>query len=89
MSCKWDQAGIVLSFYILFPLRKLVIKPQIFTGGTDSRYLRKSGIPALGFSPMNNTPVLLHDHDEWIGAETYLKGVQIYEKITSNLANVE
>ncbi|EDW03378.1 GH11206 [Drosophila grimshawi] len=67
----------------------LDIRPQIFTGGTDSRFLRKSGIPALGFSPMNNTPVLLHDHDEWIGADTYLKGVQIYQKIISNLANVK
>ncbi|XP_023172478.1 aminoacylase-1 [Drosophila hydei] len=67
----------------------LDIRPQIFTGGTDSRYLRKSGIPALGFSPMNNTPVLLHDHDEWIGADTYLKGIEIYEKIISNLANVD
>ncbi|KAH8419378.1 hypothetical protein KR222_010034 [Zaprionus bogoriensis] len=67
---------------------KLVVQPQIFTGGTDSRYLRRAGIPALGFSPMNNTPVLLHDHDEWIGAETYLKGIQIYEKIISKLANV-
>ncbi|ALC40179.1 maker593 [Drosophila busckii] len=66
----------------------LTIRPQIFTGGTDSRYLRRVGIPALGFSPMNNTPVLLHDHDEWLSADTYLKGVQIYVKIIHNIANV-
>uniref|UniRef100_A0A6P4FWV1 N-acyl-aliphatic-L-amino acid amidohydrolase n=1 Tax=Drosophila rhopaloa TaxID=1041015 RepID=A0A6P4FWV1_DRORH len=67
---------------------KLSIKPQIFTGGTDSRYIRQVGIPALGFSPMNNTPVLLHDHDEFLQADTYLKGVEIFKKIISSVANV-
>ncbi|XP_017001387.2 aminoacylase-1A-like [Drosophila takahashii] len=66
----------------------LSTKLQVFPGGTDSRYLRNEGIPALGFSPMNNTPVLLHDHDEFLHAETYLKGVDIYQKIIGNLANV-
>lgn len=45
------------------------------------------GIPALGFSPMNNTPVLLHDHDEFIGADTYLRGIDIYEKLIPSVAN--
>ncbi|XP_017057636.1 aminoacylase-1 [Drosophila ficusphila] len=67
---------------------KLNLKPQIFTGGTDSRYIRQVGIPALGFSPMNNTPVLLHDHDEFLKADTYLKGIKIFQKIISNIANV-
>ncbi|XP_016959782.1 aminoacylase-1 [Drosophila biarmipes] len=66
----------------------LATKLQVFPGGTDSRYIRKVGIPALGFSPMNNTPVLLHDHDEFIKADTYLKGVEIYQKIIANLADV-
>lgn len=41
----------------------LKLKCEVFNGGTDSRYIRQIGIPALGFSPMNNTPVLLHDQD--------------------------
>ncbi|XP_020817381.1 aminoacylase-1-like [Drosophila serrata] len=65
----------------------LSINLQVFPGGTDSRYIRNAGIPALGFSPMNHTPVLLHDHDEFLEAETYLKGVQIYQKIISSVAN--
>lgn len=36
---------------------------------------------------MNNTPVLLHDHDEFIHAETYLRGIEIYKKVIANLAN--
>ena len=35
----------------------LDIAPRIFPAGTDSRYIREVGIPAFGFSPMNNTPV--------------------------------
>ncbi|KAJ3643732.1 hypothetical protein Zmor_026426 [Zophobas morio] len=65
------------------------LKIQIFPGGTDSRYVRALGIPALGFSPMNNTPVLLHDHDEYLGINTFLKGIEIYCGILPVLANVE
>lgn len=39
-------------------------KPEILPSTTDSRYIRQLGIPALGFSPMTNTPILLHDHNE-------------------------
>ncbi|KAK9892863.1 hypothetical protein WA026_022544 [Henosepilachna vigintioctopunctata] len=67
----------------------LKLKPQIFPGGTDSRYLREIGIPAIGFSPINNTPVLLHDNDEYIGVKTFLKGIEIYCKIISKIANLE
>lgn len=66
----------------------LKIVLEVFPGGTDSRYIRQVGIPALGFSPMNHTPVLLHDNDEFLKAETYLKGVEIYKTIIPKLANV-
>ncbi|XP_031625543.1 aminoacylase-1-like [Contarinia nasturtii] len=65
----------------------LKIKCVVFPGGTDSRYIRMENIPALGFSPMNNVPILLHDNDEYIPADTYLTGIQIYKKIIPNLAN--
>lgn len=39
-------------------------KPEILASTTDARYMRQLGIPALGFSPMANTPILLHDHNE-------------------------
>jgi aminoacylase len=62
--------------------------PRIFPGGTDSRYIRGVGIPAIGFSPMNHTPVLLHDHDEFLQAEIFLKGIDIYVKLITAIANV-
>lgn len=65
------------------------MKKQIFPGGTDSRYVRQLGIPALGFSPINNTPVLLHDNDEYLGKSTFLKGIEIYCDVIPALANLE
>ncbi|KAL7027801.1 hypothetical protein ACKWTF_005592 [Chironomus riparius] len=67
---------------------KLEVKPLVFVAGTDAAYIRAKGIPAIGFSPMNNTPVLLHDHDEFLQADVYLKGIDIYENILSKICNV-
>lgn len=41
-------------------------KPEILASTTDARFLRQLGIPTFGFSPMKNTPILLHDHNEVI-----------------------
>lgn len=68
---------------------ELKIKLQVFPAGTDAAYIRQRLIPAIGFSPMINTPVLLHDHDEYLQADVYLKGIQIYRKIIEKIANVE
>ncbi|OCT83269.1 hypothetical protein XELAEV_18025806mg [Xenopus laevis] len=47
----------------------LKLKPEIFPAATDSRYIRTAGYSALGFSPMNNTPILLHDHNEYLNED--------------------
>lgn len=59
----------------------------MFPGGTDSRYIRSVGIAAIGFSPMINTPVLLHDHDEFLQADVFLTGIEIYKEIITKVAN--
>ncbi|XP_077284750.1 aminoacylase-1-like [Arctopsyche grandis] len=64
------------------------LSTRIFPGGTDSRFIRGVGLPAFGFSPMNRTPVLLHDHDEYLHADVYLKGIDIYEKLITAVANI-
>lgn len=64
----------------------LKLKEAIFPGGTDSRFVRDLGIPAFGFSPMNKTPVLLHDHDEFLSESTFLTGLEIYTKLIPALA---
>jgi len=67
---------------------KLEISPKIFPAGTDSRYIREVGIPAFGFSPMNNTPVLLHDHNEFLNEKVFLKGIDIFCDVIAEMANV-
>lgn len=66
----------------------LKLKPEIFPAATDSRYIRTAGFDALGFSPMNNTPILLHDHNEYLNEDIFLRGIQIYTRIISSLASV-
>ncbi|KAF3445679.1 hypothetical protein FNV43_RR10855 [Rhamnella rubrinervis] len=51
-------------------------KPEILPSTTDARYIRELGIPALGFSPMTNTPILLHDHNEFLKDTVYLRGIE-------------
>lgn len=46
------------------------------------------GIPVIGFSPIMNTPVLLHAHDEFLNKEVFLKGIKIYENVIKGIANV-
>ena len=56
-----------------------------------STFLRNSkqvGIPAIGFSPMNNTPILLHDHDEFLNETVFLRGIDIFVDIVANIADV-
>ncbi|XP_073949486.1 aminoacylase-1-like [Choristoneura fumiferana] len=67
---------------------KIKLDCRIFPAATDSRYVRQVGIPALGFSPMNFTPVLLHDHNEYLKADVFLKGIDIYVKLLTAVANL-
>ncbi|XP_036850833.1 aminoacylase-1 isoform X2 [Manis javanica] len=76
------------AFSGVFKDMKLALEPEVFPAATDSRYLRAVGVPALGFSPMNNTPVLLHDHDERLHEAVFLRGVDIYAQLLSALASV-
>ena len=64
--------------------------PSIFPAATDSRWVRLLlGAPCLGFSPMKNTPILLHDHDEYLGVDTFLQGIEVYAEILPRLADDE
>lgn len=72
----------------VFETLKLKYKTFVMTGGTDMQNLRALGIPAIGFSPIIHTPVLLHDHNEFLPAEVYLKGIEIWKEIILKVANI-
>ena len=79
----WYQA-----FLIGAKKHSLKIQPQIICGATDSRFIREVGVPAFGFSPMNNTPILLHDHNEFINEAVFLKGIDIFCGIIEEIAMI-
>lgn len=64
-------------------------KPEIFPAATDARYFRERGVPAIGFSPMANTPILLHDHNEFLNKDEYLKGIDVYVSIIKAYASFD
>uniref|UniRef100_A0A665THG6 N-acyl-aliphatic-L-amino acid amidohydrolase n=1 Tax=Echeneis naucrates TaxID=173247 RepID=A0A665THG6_ECHNA len=67
---------------------KAMLEKEIFPAATDSRFIRAVGIPAIGFSPMNRTPILLHDHNEYLNEQIFLKGISVYERLIPALASV-
>ncbi|XP_065365578.1 aminoacylase-1-like [Calliphora vicina] len=71
-----------------FNKMNLVLEAHVCMGGTDIQFLRELGVPSIGFSPMNNTPKLIHDHDENIKADIYLRGIEIYSQILKELLNL-
>lgn len=63
------------------------VVPQVFPAATDSRFLRALGIRAFGFSPIRRSPVLLHEHDEFIPIDIYLEGCEVYVELIQKIAN--
>ncbi|KAL3513612.1 hypothetical protein ACH5RR_026329 [Cinchona calisaya] len=62
-------------------------KPEILSSTTDARFMRQLGIPTIGFSPMKNTPILLHDHNEFLKDSVYLEGIKVYESVIKSLSS--
>ncbi|RLN47651.1 hypothetical protein BBJ28_00022222 [Nothophytophthora sp. Chile5] len=61
------------------------VETDIFPAATDSRYLRKVGVPAIGFSPMKRTQILLHEHNESLHKDTFLHGIDVYVAIFQDM----
>lgn len=63
------------------------IAPQVFPAATDSRFIRALGIRALGFSPMRNTEILLHEHDEYILESNFVEGIGVFVNLIQALGS--
>jgi aminoacylase len=48
--------------------------------------LRQYGVPAFGISAIKNTPVLLHDHDEFLNRQVLIGGIGFYIDIIAGIA---
>jgi hypothetical protein len=61
------------------------MEPQMNTA-TDSSS-GALGIRALGFSPMRNTEIMLHENDEYIPSSTFLEGIGVYVGLLKDLGS--
>jgi aminoacylase len=66
----------------------LKFEPQVFPAATDSRFLRALGIRALGFSPMKQTEIMLHENDEYIPESIFLEGIDVYVGLIRSLGGI-
>jgi len=62
-------------------------EPEIFPAATDSRFLRALGIRALGFSPMRNSEIMLHENDEYLEEKVFLEGISVYIGLIEELSS--
>jgi aminoacylase len=65
----------------------LKFSPEVFPAATDSRFLRALGVRALGFSPMRNSEILLHENDEYLEEKVFLEGISVYVGLIETLAS--
>ena len=61
--------------------------PSVFPAATDSRFLRAIGIRAIGFSPIRRSPILLHEHNEYLDEAVFLEGCEVYIKLLAALGS--
>mmetsp|Transcript_24497 Transcript_24497/g.28886 ORF Transcript_24497/g.28886 Transcript_24497/m.28886 type:complete len:471 (-) Transcript_24497:136-1548(-) len=61
--------------------------PEVFPAATDSRFLRLLGVRALGFSPMRNSEIMLHENDEYLDEEVFLEGIRVYVHLIEALGS--
>ncbi|PVV04243.1 hypothetical protein BB560_001259 [Smittium megazygosporum] len=77
------------TFFTSLQKRGIEPVPIICPGITDARHVRSKGVPAFGFCPINNHAMLAHQHDEFVHESSFLKGIDIYYDLVSDLANVQ
>uniref|UniRef100_A0A7S3DA33 N-acyl-aliphatic-L-amino acid amidohydrolase n=1 Tax=Palpitomonas bilix TaxID=652834 RepID=A0A7S3DA33_9EUKA len=66
---------------------KIEIKPLVFAAATDSKHIRRTGVPSIGFSPISNTKVELHSANESLHRDVFQRGIEIYKAVITHLAN--
>lgn len=69
---------------------EIKVVTEVFPAATDGRFFRKAKVPVFGFSPIRNTPILLHDHNEFLPVDVFMQGIEVYTRVLKSLAsNVE
>ena len=73
---------------ILLCFRNITLKPIVCPAVSDMVFVREKGIPAIGFSTRTNMVNKIHDNDEYISLDVFVKGIGVYVDLIEALANV-
>ena len=66
------------------------IKATVFPSAVDGRYIRNLlNKPVVGFSPLFNQPMMLHDHDERLNKWIFIKGLFIMTDVLEELTKLD
>ncbi|OMH85084.1 Aminoacylase-1 [Zancudomyces culisetae] len=85
---QWDTSDKYISVLeSTFKKHNIKHEAVICPSGTDAKYMRYNGIPAIGVCPLLNHPTLVHDHDEFAKESEFLKGIDFYVDLIKGLAN--
>ncbi|XP_051172662.1 aminoacylase-1A-like isoform X2 [Leptopilina boulardi] len=85
---KLDSSNIYwLAFKKACDENSVKLDTRILPGATDARQLRALNIPAVAFSPMNNTIPRAHANNEYLNKRVFLRGINIMMKIVEAVAN--
>ncbi|OMJ20661.1 Aminoacylase-1 [Smittium culicis] len=77
------------AFLKIIDKHNINLTPTICPGITDARFVRAEGIPAIGINPMTFLPFLAHDHDEYITESKFIKAIDFYIDLITEMANVD
>ncbi|XP_046962240.1 aminoacylase-1-like [Vanessa cardui] len=66
----------------------LTVVPLVCPATSDMVVVRAKAIPALGFTTKRNMIPKLHDVNEYIDLDQFLKGIDIYEALLKKLGNL-
>jgi aminoacylase len=83
MDCPWWK-----EFETVMDEEGVKLSKEIAAGASDSKFLREVGVKAIGFSAINNTPILLHKNDEYVNEKVFVRGVELFTKLIPRLANI-
>lgn len=76
-------------FLRFFEMNKIEHLVTVAPGSTDARFLRQAGTPTLGFTPIINTPPLLHANNEFIYKKQFLDSIGFFTNLIQYLSNNE
>lgn len=85
----WKEITSILEYHLSNTTNGTLVK-GVFPAGTTGNCLRFAprSLPVYGFSPMPRTPMLLHDHDEFLNNDTLVDGVVTYQMLLAKLAGL-